>query len=344
MTSPLCFFGLGNLFEACFPQLLLAAGRRPNVLCDNDPAKWGQSFFGIPCIPPDHLPRQNLRVIICARDERAIYAQLQALGICDVAIARFGRGYDQLIALHPLPHATSARVGMRSLAGKWALVTGASRGIGRQIAQGLAGLGIHIVVHARESSHTLTTQKECEALGVMTRSVHADLSRPDDITALMEQIPPIDILYNNAGISTGDFLETYTVNTLAPIRLVQAVLPGMMSRGFGRIVNVSSNIRHQPGALAYACSKAALDKFLFDRTPSLSGTGVMMSQLDPGWLRTDMGGPAAPHPEESVLPGALLGTVMDADINGRWFVAQDYAGLSLEDAITRAINMGAVCP
>ena len=88
--------------------------------------------------------------------------------------------------------------------------------------------------------------------------------------------------------------------------------------------------------MAYACSKAALNKFVHDLAPSLEGTGVMMSLVCPGYVRSDMGGPNAPHPVESVIPGVLLGAVLDKDINGRWIIAQDYAGLDLATAKEKA--------
>ena len=76
----------------------------------------------------------------------------------------------------------------------------------------------------------------------------------------------------------------------------------------------------------YAASKAALDKFVRDTVGKLHGTGVTMNLLDPGWLRTDLGGPKAPNPVESVLPGALVPALVDDDMQGQWFSAQDYAG------------------
>jgi NAD(P)-dependent dehydrogenase (short-subunit alcohol dehydrogenase family) len=102
------------------------------------------------------------------------------------------------------------------------------------------------------------------------------------------------------------------------------------------VINISSTIQRRPTEMAYACSKAALSKFVHDFAPSLQGTGVMMSLVCPGYVRSDMGGTQAPHPVESVIPGAILGALMDIDVNGRWFIAQDYAGLSLQDALKRA--------
>jgi NAD(P)-dependent dehydrogenase (short-subunit alcohol dehydrogenase family) len=77
--------------------------------------------------------------------------------------------------------------------------------------------------------------------------------------------------------------------------------------------------------MAYAASKAALDKFVHDTAPSLRGTGVLMNLLDPGWLRTDMGGPRAPGAVESVLPGALVPVLVDGEVHGVLYRAQDYA-------------------
>jgi NAD(P)-dependent dehydrogenase (short-subunit alcohol dehydrogenase family) len=111
----------------------------------------------------------------------------------------------------------------------------------------------------------------------------------------------------------------------------------MIRRGFGRVINISSTIQKRPGEMPYACSKGALNKFVHDLAPSLEGTGVMMSLVCPGYVRSDMGGPNAHHPVESVIPGALLGAVLNGDVNGRWFIAQDYAGLDLPTAMKKAI-------
>jgi NAD(P)-dependent dehydrogenase (short-subunit alcohol dehydrogenase family) len=102
------------------------------------------------------------------------------------------------------------------------------------------------------------------------------------------------------------------------------------------VINISTHIHGQPAEMAYSVSKAALDKFVHDLAPTLQGTGVMMSLADPGWVRTDAGGPHATHPVESVVPGILLGAVLGDNINGCRFSAQEYAGLSIEEACSKA--------
>ena len=212
---------------------------------------------------------------------------------------------------------------------KWALVTGAAGAIGGMIVRGLQGLGCNVVAHARAPSSSLGH----------VPSVFADLSKPDEVDRMLEQAQRvsggIDVLYANAAIVTPrrgaadtpleDFRACFEVNTLAPIRATYALLPRMLQRRFGRIVHVTSGIQDQPELAAYAVSKAALDKFVRDMAIALRGTGVLMNLIDPGWVKTRLGGPNAPCPLESVLPGMLVPALVEGEVHGVWFRAQDYA-------------------
>jgi NAD(P)-dependent dehydrogenase (short-subunit alcohol dehydrogenase family) len=164
---------------------------------------------------------------------------------------------------------------------------------------------------------------------------------------LIDERVHIDILFNNAGISIGynenlydHSLEAYRtcfeVNMVAVAHICYRFLPRMIEKGFGRVINTSSGVKDQPELSAYAASKAALDKFVQDFAKTLEGTGVMMNLMDPGWLRTDLGGPNAPNSVETVIPGALLGALMDDGKSGRLIRAQDYVGLTLDEAIGKA--------
>ena len=83
-------------------------------------------------------------------------------------------------------------------------------------------------------------------------------------------------------------------------------------------------------------SKAALDKITKDMASRLGGTGVAMNLTDPGWCRTDLGGPNAPNAPESAIPGVVVGAFVNDTVNGQIFRAQEFAGMSLEEAVAKA--------
>lgn len=228
------------------------------------------------------------------------------------------------------------------LRGKWALVTGASRGVGKEVARGLAELGCNLVLQSRSPVHTATLGTELAGLGVKVVQLGAELSDTVTLDAMLDEALAasggLDVVYNNAAIMTPyrsdylttpaeDFRRSFEVNVIAPILITYRVLPSMRQRRFGRIVQLTSGIQDQPELMAYAASKAALDKFVRDTVPSLRGSGVLMNLLDPGWLRTDLGGPNAPNAVESVVPGALVPALIDGEVHGVLFRAQDYVRL-----------------
>ncbi len=241
---------------------------------------------------------------------------------------------------------------MTSLHGKWSFVTGASRGVGAHLAKGLAQLGSNLVLHSRDLSHTADLADRLRAMGVTVVTVAAELADPDQVEPLLDLVQAaaqIDILYNNAAIqvakqsalwqtSPTDLRRSLEVNLISLVRICDRLASPMLARGWGRIINLTSGIVNQPEQTAYAVSKAGVDKFVRDFAPKLQGTGVQMNLLDPGWLRTDLGGPNAPGDPASVLPGALVPALLDNGESGRFFRAQDYAGLSLDAALRKALN------
>ena len=234
---------------------------------------------------------------------------------------------------------------MKKLEGKWALVTGSSRGIGRQVAIGLAEHGCNVVVHGRTAEHCADTLKEVADRGVECFAAPGELGTPAGEAAMMGAVrngcSQLDILYNNAGILSQweerifgipmeDWGRVFEVNLFAMIRLCNAFIPEMVERGWGRVVNVTSGIKDQPQLSPYSVSKAAVDKYTQDMTAELKGSGVIINTLDPGWLKTDLGGDHADHEVKTVLPGAIVPVLLDdrAD-SGRMFSAQDYRCLEM---------------
>jgi NAD(P)-dependent dehydrogenase (short-subunit alcohol dehydrogenase family) len=229
---------------------------------------------------------------------------------------------------------------MKKLDGKWALVTGSSRGIGQQVAIGLAEHGCNIVVHGRTAEHCTETLKRLEKQSVNCFCVPGELGSPEGEAAVIEAVnagcPQLDILYNNAAIMspwkdsifdipTNDWHSAFEVNLHAIIRLCNAFIPGMVERVWGRVVNVTSGIKDTPQLSPYSVSKAALDKYTQDMAFELKDSGVIVNTMDPGWLKTDLGGEHADHEVCTVLPGAIVPVLLDeAAESGRMYSAQDY--------------------
>lgn len=226
---------------------------------------------------------------------------------------------------------------MIDLNGKYALITGSSRGVGQQIALGLAGLGCHIILHGRTQESCDKTKELLRKSDVQVFVVYGDLSQDKQIAGLIRQVNElevaVDILYNNAAIMSPyrsdhlehnyqDWAESMKVNVTAPYMLCAAFIPMMLDREFGRIVNVVSGITHEPELAPYAASKAALIKLTDDLASKYNYTNLRINMLDPGWLRTDLGGEFAGNAVEDVLPGALTPALVgNKGRNGHFFKA-----------------------
>lgn len=240
---------------------------------------------------------------------------------------------------------------MVSVKGKWALITGANRGLGSLAAIFMAEQGCNLILHGRTHEKNKELLEKVKALGVEAYSVCAELSEPASVEAMLREIDEkgtqVDIVLNNAGLQIGyrteylltpleDFPISFAINTTAPMQICYHFLPGMMERGFGRIVNTTSGIALEAEQAAYSASKAALDKVTIDLGYKLNGTDVVISLADPGWCRTDLGGPNAPNAPESAIPGIVVGAFVDDKKSGRLFRAQEFCGLTIEEAVAKA--------
>lgn len=237
---------------------------------------------------------------------------------------------------------------MLDLKGRWVLVTGSSRGIGRLAVKAMADQGCNLILQSRDVAHTVTLEDELKAMGVKCNSFAADLNDISSVSDMLEKIDAlgvdVDIVLNNAGLQIAyrtdyyktpaeDYFVSFNVNTIAPAMICYHFLPKMVERGFGRIVNTTSGIDKEPEQAGYSAAKAALDKITKDMASRLPGTGVAMNLTDPGWCRTDLGGPNAPNAPESAIPGVIVGAFVDDTVNGQIFHAQDFAGMTLEEAV-----------
>jgi NAD(P)-dependent dehydrogenase (short-subunit alcohol dehydrogenase family) len=197
-----------------------------------------------------------------------------------------------------------------------AIVTGANRGIGLEVCRQLAVQGLRVILTARDLSKAEAAARSIRSHGDIAPA-RLDVTDAASIRALAADLAAgdehVDVLVNNAAVlldenedvlelATDALRQTFETNVFAPIAVSQAFVPGMVDRGYGRIVNVSSQAGQLASmgtyAPAYSMSKAALNAFTRQLAAATKGTGVLVNSACPGWVRTGMGGPSAPRSVE----------------------------------------------
>src|SRR5215213_1677430 len=190
------------------------------------------------------------------------------------------------------------------LAGRVALVTGASRGIGRAIALALAGAGADVVVNCRERGRSAEeTADAIRTKGRRALAIAADVSESRAVEGMVRaaeaELGPVDLLVNNAGVAIprdlddlteADFDRTLAVNLKGAFLCTRAVLPGMRARRWGRIVNISSGAARSAGVIGahYNASKAGLEGLTRGYAARLVRDGVTVNAVSPSLIETEM--------------------------------------------------------
>lgn len=219
------------------------------------------------------------------------------------------------------------------------VVSGGNRGIGREICRQLAQLGTKVILTARNIQAGEATVAELQGLGFDILFHQLDVTDEDSMTRLIrmldQELGRIDILVNNAGIYIDrgvsplevdvDLLRrTMETNLYGPLRMSQMVIPLMRRNRYGRIVNISSqmaSLTDMDGrALAYRTSKTALNAMTRIVATEVQTDNILVNAVDPGWVRSDMGGSGA---SRSLAEGAdtatWLATLPDDGPTGGYF-------------------------
>ncbi|MBA2475620.1 MAG: SDR family oxidoreductase [Actinobacteria bacterium] len=224
------------------------------------------------------------------------------------------------------------------LSGRIALVTGGGRGIGRNIALELARAGARVAVAARSRQQVADTARELDGL-----ALEVDVSDRDAVERMVaeteRELGPIDLLVNNAGIGAApepiwehepdEWWRVFETNMLGPYLCCRTVLPGMVERRSGRIVNVGSGSSYLPGqaSTSYGPSKAALGRFGEALALSVAEHGVSVFTISPGLVRTaltDSMGDDAPWTPPELAPRLVrvLASGRADELAGRYLHAE----------------------
>jgi NAD(P)-dependent dehydrogenase (short-subunit alcohol dehydrogenase family) len=217
-----------------------------------------------------------------------------------------------------------------------ALVTGANRGIGLAIARRLAELGNLVFLGSRELKSGEEAATALRRLGLEVAPIRLDLAVAETIDAAIDEIEKagrsVDVLVNNAGVlyekpllelTDKEIADSIAVHITGPIRLIRSVVPNMVTRGYGRIVNLSSGwgsfAEGLGGPGAYGVTKAALNALTVRLAKELPSV-IKINAMCPGWVRTRMGGQSATRaPEEAADTAVWLATLPDDGPTGEFF-------------------------
>jgi len=213
---------------------------------------------------------------------------------------------------------------MKGLEGKVALVTGASRGIGREVALRLAASGASVALAARDAARLGAVVKEVEAAGGKARALSLDVADAGSCAAafasLLEAEGRLDVLVNNAGITRDNLLlrmkadewdDVIATNLTGAFRCTQLALKPMLRQRSGRIVNVTSvvGLTGNAGQTNYAASKAGLVGFTRAVAREVAGRGITVNAVAPGFVETDMTAAMSDKAREAVLGAIPMGRV-----------------------------------
>lgn len=224
---------------------------------------------------------------------------------------------------------------------KIALVTGANRGLGLAISQKLAQQGMHVIMTARDKT---LLEQECDVLkqaGYSVQGYALDVNEHDKVNEFIKQIisqhQRIDVLINNAGIAIDQWVpgcdvamdvmkQTMETNVFANLNLTQQVLPYMKQQGYGRIVNMSTELASIDGmqmgmTLAYRTSKAAINCMTKIFSIELAEYGdIKINSAAPGWVKTNLGGADADlSPEQGSDTPVWLATLASDGPSGGFY-------------------------
>lgn len=353
----LYFWGWGPLLTACYEELCSMVGRTPDAILDSDGSKSGKQLSGVPCLHPNALLEAVPPVIvITARKHQPIVAAIREyMPAAQVYVGNFQIGFHKsigLVAASDLQSATLISRPLPSLQGKRALVTGATKGIGRAVSMKLAEMGLDLVLVSRSELDLASLAATLSTFSIKVQTICADLATEPGLQALLQHPvlahQTVDVVYNNAAVSFPlrplitapmsyeQMRHGYALNVIAPVAIAEHFLRLATPERPVRIINVSSNA-DTPENSAYTLTKAALNRYSYDSFDTYARHHAALYLFDPGDVQTSMN-PAGYRPVESIFPAVLIPLYCRAQGRISVLHATELAGMDLSQSIDSLLN------
>jgi short-subunit dehydrogenase len=344
-------YGCGTLLDACYEEICGLIGRSPDGVIDASTNKIGREMKGFICHGPEKLAEfQRPFVIITTRKHWDLVSIVKKINpSAEILLVNFQMAFHKAIELIPVTRGLPLTLPNieNNFCGKRALVTGATKGIGKAIAQRLAQMGFDLILISRSQTDLANLKNELGYQNVSVETIAADLARSDDLNHVLNHPTianlAVDLVYNNAAISFSnrdfreksispeDMLYAYALNVVAPIAIAEHFLRLATASRPVRIVNISSNADN-PYNTSYTLTKAALNKYTFDCYKNYATHHGLCYLLDPSDIRTPMN-PTGSNEVGAVFPGVLLPIFCKSTQKLSMLHANEFSGMRLEDAV-----------
>lgn len=232
---------------------------------------------------------------------------------------------------------------MHDFANQVVLVTGASRGIGRKVAEEFASRGAYVVMTSRSQEHIEAAARKIRDKGGEALAAAMDVGQPDQVrsalSGIREKVEKVDILVNNAGVARDNLIlrmkdeewaQVLRTNLDGLFYVTRQVVAGMVRQRYGRVINITSVVAQtgNPGQVNYASSKAGIIGFTKALAREVASRNITVNAIAPGFIETDMTAEMGPKMKEELqksIPLKRLGCVEDV-AHGALFLASKEAG------------------
>lgn len=360
--NKICLYGLGTLLEQNFERIIHMVGSKPDFVFDRNALFWGKRFKGVLCLNELDFKKnlKNLHVVITLHYFDEIAEQLAHLGCRNITVVHYDKANSTVSRLTPYQNIkdklNANETATLSRVSEWCYITGSTRGIGLETAKFMAQNGVNLILHGSGQNNSENLKSYFSQYDIETIITECNFESPSDIEQHCKWIendaPDIKLVYCNAGVSLhkdeasfqqgtiDGWTKTFKVNVFSNAFLLRSLLKKMSVLDNGKIFFTSSAINKKTDELAYSCSKAALNKMVQEITQEPDYYKVEFCLIDPGWVKSDMGGSDGIYHTRDLIPGMVFAAFTSYSCNGSWITAPNYRNMTLQAAINRGLAIG----